>query len=301
MRSESDEKYNNNINDVIKTYKKKGGGMNMIQRFSQTKNIFLVIALGFLFLLVGCSDSSSTKEEAEQSKVAEIKEKGKIVIATGNYFPFEYHDQKLNKLVGYDIDLGERIAEELGVEVEWSEMQFQTLIPSLQNNQADLAIAAMYMTDERKEVVDFAEPYLSTGQVLVKLKGDTSINSVDDLEGKTIGVKSGATSEKTANDLKAQGVDLEIKSYKETIDYLTDLELGRVDAVFNDYLNQLGYFQTKPDSKAEIVGEPIDHAELGIAANKGNDDLLEVVNDVLQEMEESGEKEDLFNKWLPKQ
>ena len=104
-----------------------------------------------------------------------------------------------------------------------------------------------------------------------------------------------------AKDLVAKGVDIEIKSYKETVDYLMDLELGRVDVVFNDYLNQLGYFQSNKDSKLEIVGEPIDHAELGIAANKSNQDLLDVVNEVLKEMEENGEKEALFSKWLPKQ
>lgn len=282
----------------------------MIHQLARMKNGFLFITLGVLIFLAGCSNSptsSSTETEKDnttetsQTKVDEIKEEGKIVIATGNYFPFEYHDQKLNKLVGYDIDLGEKIGEKLGVEVEWSEMQFQTLIPSLQNNQADLVIAAMYITDERKEVVDFADPYLSTGQVLVKQKGDDSINTMDDLNGKTIGVKSGATSEKTANDLKAKGADIEIKSYKETVDYLMDLELGRLDAVFNDYLNQLGYFQSNKESKVEIVGEPIDHAELGVAANKGNDDLLEIVNEVLKEMEQSGEKEALFDKWLPKQ
>ena len=272
----------------------------------------MFMALGLLILLVGCSNSASSTttqsestanetSETTKSKVEAIKEKGKIVIATGNYYPFEYHDQEQNKLVGYDIDLGEKIGEKLGVEVEWTGMQFQTLIPSLQNNQSDLVIAAMYITDERKEVVDFADSYLSTGQVLVKQKGDSSINSMDDLNGKTIGVKSGATSEKIAKDLVAKGVDIEIKSYKETVDYLMDLELGRVDVVFNDYLNQLGYFQSNKDSKLEIVGEPIDHAELGIAANKSNQDLLDVVNEVLKEMEENGEKEALFSKWLPKQ
>lgn len=284
-----------------------------MKRLVTMKSLFLILVLSLSMTLMGCSSTSSSSESQEKdqktekttettSKLEEIKEKGKIVIATGNYYPFEFIDPDTQKLVGYDIDLGEKIGKELGVDVDWKEMQFQALVPSLQNDQADLVIAAMYITDERKKVVEFADPYLGTGMVLVKRKEDTSINSVEDLNGKVVGVKAGATSEKLAQDLKAKGTNIEIKSYKETVDYLKDLELGRVDAAFNDYLNQLGYFQSQPnDSKLEIVGEPLDHSDLGIAANKGNQDLLEVVNKVLADMEASGEKEELFKKWLPEQ
>lgn len=85
------------------------------------------------------------------------KKNGKLVIATGNYYPFEFHDPKTYELVGYDIEVGKKIAEKIGVPVEWKEMQFTALIPTLQNKQADLVIATMYITDERKKVVDISD------------------------------------------------------------------------------------------------------------------------------------------------
>ncbi|NCD07818.1 MAG: transporter substrate-binding domain-containing protein [Negativicutes bacterium] len=144
------------------------------------------------FMVGGCGKSAEpTTKAPSQSRIDEIKKNGKLVLATGNYRPFEYHDEKTNKLVGYDIDLTEAIAKKIGVPLEVKEMQFTSLIPTLQNGQADIVIAAMYITDQRKEVVDFANPYMDTGMVLV-VKGDNNeIKSLKDLDGKVIGVKTG--------------------------------------------------------------------------------------------------------------
>lgn len=248
----------------------------------------------------GASDGSTgaAASPAAGSSLSDIKERGKLVIATGNYYPFEFLDPKTQKLVGYDIDLGHKIAEKLGVEVEWKEMQFTALIPSVQNGQVDMGIAAMYITDERKKAVDMSDVYMKTGMSLVKRSDDDSVHSVEDLAGKAVGVKSGATSEVAAEELKKQGVDLEVKAYKDTTDYLMDLQLGRVDAAFNDYLNQLGYNKQHAEAGLEIVGEPFTEAGLGLAVKKGNTELLEAANEVIKEMEESGEADALYEKWL---
>ncbi len=110
-------------------------------------------ALGLLAILVfvatllsGCGQTPvATSDTAKKtSRIDEIKKAGKLVLATGNYRPFEYHDEKTNKIVGYDIDVAEAIAKKIGVPLEVREMQFTSLIPSVQNGQADLVIAAMY-------------------------------------------------------------------------------------------------------------------------------------------------------------
>lgn len=220
------------------------------------------------------------------------------MIATGNYYPFEFHEPNTNKLVGYDIDLGTKIGEKIGVPVEWKEMQFTALIPTLQNKQADMIIAAMYITDERKKVIDFSNSYMDTGIVLVKKSSNGSIKGPDDLKGKTIGVKAGAASEKVAQELVQKGINVTIKSYKDTTDYLMDLELGRIDAALNDYLNQLGYNKQHPNSSLEIVGDTFGKSSLGIGVNKGDTDLLNLVNEVIQDLEKSGEAKRLFEKWL---
>lgn len=264
--------------------------------------VLILAALLAISLVVGCGKTetapkaSAKSAPAKVSSVDQIKKRGKLVLATGNYRPFEYHDEKTNKTVGYDVDLAEVIAKKIGVPLEVKDMQFTSLIPSLQNDQADIVIAAMYITEQRKQAVDFAKPYMKTGMVIAVNSSNTDIKSPQDLKGKTVGVKGGATSEKVAQDFKAKGIDMTIKSYKETVDYLLDMENGRTDASINDLLNQLEYDKTHPNVK--IVGDPFTKSELGIAVKKGNTDFVELINGVLDEMDKNGESKKLYDKWL---
>ena len=265
----------------------------------------LVLLLGLLLLALaaaGCgsapakSDAKPEAKPAAMSRIDQIKKNGKLILATGNYRPFEYHDEKTNKIIGYDIDVAEAIAKKIGVPLEVTEMQFTGLIPSLQNGQADLVIAAMYITPARKEVVDFADPYMDTGMVVAVRKDDTAIKGPNDLNGKVVGVKTGATSEKVAQDMNEKGAKITIKSYKETVDYLLDLQNGRLDAAINDLLNQLEYNKVNPTVK--IVGDPFTKAQLGIAVKKGDKELVDLVNTVLKELKQNGEAEKMYKKWL---
>ena len=268
-----------------------------------TMKKMMALLLGMLMLslvVAGCGQSQApAKPEAKPaaaSRIDDIKKKGKLILATGNYRPFEYHDEKTNKVIGYDIDVAEAIAKKIGVPLEIQEMQFTGLIPSLQNGQADFVIAAMYITPQRKEVVDFAEPYMDTGMVVVVRKDDSAIKGPNDLNGKVVGVKTGATSEKVAQDMNEKGAKITIKSYKETVDYLLDLQNGRLDAAINDLLNQLEYNKANPTVK--IVGEPFTKAQLGIAVKKGDKEMLDLINTVLKELKTSGEADKLYKKWL---
>lgn len=273
---------------------------------SYTLKSALLLLVALMLVIAGCSKKEETAPAAADDKTTTastsrldaIKEKGKLVIATGDYYPFEYLDPDTKKLVGYDIDLGQKIADKLGVQVEWKEMQFTALIPTMQNGQADMAIAAMYITDERKKAVDMSEIYMKTGMSLVKREGDDSINSLEDLKGKKVGVKAGATSETAAKELVEQGYDIKIVSYKDTTDYLLDLQMGRVDAAINDYLNQLGYNKQHAEAKLAIVGDPFTEAGLGLAVKQGDTELLQLANDVIKELDASGEAKTMYEKWL---
>ncbi|WP_164779724.1 transporter substrate-binding domain-containing protein [Paenibacillus kobensis] len=273
---------------------------------SYTLKSALLLLVATMLVVAGCSKKEETVPTAKDNETATasasrldaIKERGKLVIATGDYYPFEYLDPETKRLVGYDIDLGQKIADKLGVQAEWKEMQFTALIPTLQNGQADMAIAAMYITDERKKAVDMSEIYMKTGMSLVKRDGDESINRLEDLKGKKVGVKAGATSETAAKELVEQGYDIKIVSYKDTTDYLLDLQMGRVDAAINDYLNQLGYNKQHAEAKLVIVGDPFTEAGLGLAVKQGDTELLKLANDVIKELEASGESKTMYAKWL---
>ena len=190
-----------------------------------------------------------------------------------------------------------KIADELGVKLEVKDMAFTSIIPTLQNGQADIVIAAMYITDERKSVVDFADPYMKSGQVICVKKGST-INGKDDLIGKKVGAKLGGTSAACVQKMIDEGKNIELVTYKQNEDMLIDLENGRLDAGVNDLLYQLQYNSTHPN--LTILDGILIDAELGIAVPKGDNELKDIVNKVVQKMKEDGEDTKLYDKWIPK-
>ena len=273
--------------------------------------------LGFwllVFLLSGCTTTANsdlpttstipTTVPTPQSSLALIQARGVLIVGTAITEPFEFHDPDTDKLIGFDIDTAEYIASKLGVKIEWVEMPFANLIPSLQEHKVDMTIAAMYITPEREELVDFAEPYINTGLVMVirpELK--SQVKAVQDLDGLKVGVKIGATGAKLAQDLLAQGIALEIKEYKNTFDSLLDLEVGRVDIVFNDYLNTLVYIKNSHSDLlivANDTGEAtfLSQVGLGIAVHQDDQELLEVINRALMEMRQDGTFDQLYKIWL---
>lgn len=276
------------------------------------KIVIFISMLLCLMVLGGCAKEVKKTEESSSSvsektqveaevveevgRLAEIKESGQLILATGNYRPFEYRDEETNEMVGYDIDLARMFADELGVELIINDMTFTSLIPTLQNGNADLIIAAMYIKPEREEVVDFADSYMDTGVVLVVREETTDIQSVEDLEGKIVGAKLGGTSEKVAQDMLDAGADFTIQTYKENTEVLLDLINKRVDVVINDLLYQLEYNKAQPG--LVIIGEPFTKAELGIAVQEGDAELLDFINEMLDQYQEEGTTEALYEKWI---
>lgn len=269
------------------------------------------------FVLFGCTTSGSSdptgasvlpttaaSTENSQSSLAQIQARGVLSVGTAITEPFEYHDPDTGELIGFDIDTAEYIADKLGVELEWVEMPFANLIPALQDGKVDMIIAAMYIKTEREELVDFSEPYINTGLVMVAHPElQAQVKTAQDLAGLKVGVKIGATGAELAQDLIAGGIALESVEYKVTFDSFLDLEVGRVDVVFNDYLNTLVYIK---DSQSDLkivtndAGEVnfLSQAGLGIAVQQGDRELLEMINAVLMEMRQDGAFDRLRENWL---
>lgn len=249
-------------------------------------------------------DESAAANDSDELTLAKLKEKGVLVVGTAITKPFEFHDPDTNELVGFDVDTAKYIADKLGVKIEFQEMPFASLIPSLETRKVDMTIAAMYIKPEREEVVDFATPYMETGLVMV-VRPDLvdKVKTPEDLAGLKVGVKIGATGDKLAQDLIAQGIDLERKEYKETLESFADAEAGRVDVVLNDYLNTLAYLKDT-GSNMQIVktddGEVnfLSHVGLGIAVHDGDAELLAEINKILEEMHADGTYDALYQKWL---
>ena len=234
------------------------------------------------------AESTDTEDTAavdweNGENIKAIKEKGVITVATGTYVPFEYRDDDDN-IVGFDIDLAQYIADKLGVDMEVTDMEFQSIVPSIQNGEYDFSIAAMYKTDERCEVVDMSKSYCDSGMILA-VKEDSeyadTVKSLADCDGLKVAVKEGATSYNVAQSFLDENPDVsyEIVQYKDTVGCVSDLLAGRVDVVVNDLLNQKILSQEYEGAK--IVCDPFTHAENAIAVQKGKDENTDDTEGVL--------------------
>jgi ABC-type amino acid transport substrate-binding protein len=261
------------------------------------KRRLLCIALIVLLSATG-SFANGTKEEISSTAVERIQKKGVLSVATGTYVPFEYRDPNTDEIVGFDIDFIKLLADKLGVSLRVTDMTFTSIIPTIENGEYDLAIAAMYNTPARREVVLMSDSYMETGMVLVTPKGNPkNITSLADCAGLKVGVKAGATSQVVAEKgMEEAGVKFTIVGYEETIGCISDLVTGRIDVVVNDLLNQLELNKVTPE--VEIVTKPFTSANLAIAIKKGNEDLMAMVNDLIAAYKADGTYEALYEKWL---
>src|SRR5699024_599731 len=179
-------------------------------------------------------------------------------------------------------------------------MKFDGIIPALQADQVDAAVSAIGIREDRLEVVNFSDPYFESGLSLITLK-DSAIESEEDLEGKTIVAKQGTASLELANEL-AEKYNGEVTKLQDDATMYMEVENGNADVVINDYpsiaykINQDG-----EDSPLRIVGDKYPSEDYGIAISKGSEDLVEKINAGLEELKDSGEFDELYNKYFSEQ
>ena len=217
-----------------------------------------------------------------------------LVVATGDYPPFEFKDGK-GKLTGYDIELGQEIARRMGAKIKWVQMDFNKLLPALDAGQDDLVIAAVHATEERRQRYAMSRNYVNSGLVMVVKKRNKKINSLSQLKGCRVAVKERATGEKYARENAVQ-LGFEFKSFSTTDQSFAALERGEVDAVFNDYLSSRFFVKQNPEYKIPIV--PFTPCGMAVAAAKGRKSLIIQVNQILDELDHSGFLKQLYQKWL---
>lgn len=243
--------------------------------------ISLVLLMIVLYVLSGCGTHIQF-QDSSKTVLEKIKARGHVVAAVSVYPPFVYFDESSQQFSGRDIVLAKVIAARIGVPLVIKEVQFTSLIPVVQNGQADFAIGALYITEARKALINFSRPYLETGIVVVSRKELARNTENFSLNGKVIGVKAGGTSAKVAADLRNTHRNLIIKSYRDSEDALQDLESGQIDAVLNDLVNQLEYNKLHPN--LVIVGDRLTIDALGVAVAKDNEEFLQVINSVITDL-----------------
>jgi polar amino acid transport system substrate-binding protein len=217
----------------------------------------------------------------------------KITVATDATFkPFEYTDDKGN-MVGFDIDLMNEIAKKAGLEIEWVNIPFESLLSGLATCQYDMAIAAISILPERQKEMLFSDPYMDAGLIVVVQKSNTTIMSKDDLKGLKVAAQLGTTGEAEAK--KIEGVVY--KPY-DTYDLaFLDLANGQIDAVIADNPVALGFVAANAD-KLKTTGPVFNSEQYGIAMCKTKTDLQTKINTALKDLTAAGVITELAKKDL---
>jgi polar amino acid transport system substrate-binding protein len=219
---------------------------------------------------------------------------GVIQVATDATFPpFEIVDETTKELTGFDVELMNAIAANLGMTVEWVNTPFDSVIAGVSTCQYDVAIAAITITDERKNEMLFSEPYINAGQIVVVGIGNDEVKGVADLSGKTVAAQLGTTGE-----IEAQKIPNVVYKPYDTYDLaFLDLVNGQVDAVIADYPTALGFIG-KNEGKLKTVGEVFTEESYGIAVCKNKPDMLDKINAGLKAVKDAGKIKELETKWL---
>ena len=240
------------------------------------KKIISALALCASLFAAGCSKSNTLK------------------MGTNAAFPpFEFVEG--DKVVGFDATMGELIARDFGKELEIQDMAFDSLIAALQAGSIDFIAAGMTATDERRQSVDFSEPYFSSKQVIIVQAGNDSVKTVSDLDGKVIGCQSGTTGEIYINDELTKA---KAKGFKSGIDASLDLINGAIDAIILDELPSREIVKNNADT-LKIVDDDFCTDVYAIAVKKGNTELLDSINKTISTMKANGNYDKLLDAFMP--
>ncbi|WP_394121033.1 transporter substrate-binding domain-containing protein [Planococcus donghaensis] len=265
------------------------------------KTALSAIILLFIFgLLAACGSEDATetatvdaKEENTGGVLERMEESKELNVAfEGTYPPFNFIDDN-DEFQGFDVDISNEIAERMGVKANFIATKWDGLIGGLKADKFDIIIGQMTVTEERKKSVDFTDPYVISGSVLITREETNDITKLEDIKGKNVGVGGGTTFEEVANSVDGA----EVKLYKAVGDYIQDLTNKRLDVIINDQL-LISYNIKEQSLPIKISSDILNKDEIGMAVNKGNEDFIEQVNAALSEMKEDGTYDEIYKKWF---
>ncbi len=247
----------------------------------------LVVAALTLLVVAGFA-AASGQEETDGVRT--------ITVGTdATWPPMEFVNED-KELVGYDIDLMNAIADAAGFEVEFQNTAWDGIFAGLGTGEYDAVISSVTITEDRQQTMDFSEPYINAGQVLIVQQSTTGVETLEDLVGERVGAQIGTTGA-----FEVGNVDgVELSTYDELGLAIEDLANGRIAGVVADTPIAADYvLQNDEYSDAlKIVGEPFTEEFYGIAVEKGNDEVLALINEGLAKVKEEGIPAQLEDKWL---
>ena len=279
--------------------------------------LIITLTVVMLFTLAGCGKAEANTEttvettlatqttetvatetmatETVASKLQKIKDKGTLVLGTSaDYPPFEFHLEVDGKdtIVGFDIDIAQKIADSIGVKLEILDMKFDGLLPALTAGKIDLIVSGMTPTDERKQSVDFSIVYYEARQTMLVLSKDAAdLNTIEAFDGKTLGVQKATIQEELA---KTVFTNSKAKAIDKIPNLILELKTGKVDGLI--IAEPVGKQYANANDDLALNG--IDLGSEGgsaVAVQKDSGDFLDAINAAIQDMLDSGEMDQVIS------
>ena len=237
------------------------------------------------FALIGCSKQASESAASGSASAAPAA----LVLTVGTdaaYAPFESQNEK-GQIVGFDIDVVDAIAKRAGLEVKFVNTPWEGIFNALNQGDRDLLVSSITITDERKQTMDFTDPYFDANQ-LIAVPADSKVNRFEDLKALKVGVQNGTTGDEAVSKLQGKN-SANIKRFESTPLALKELEAGGVDAVVADNGVVINYVANNTGTKFKTVSDAAFAPEhYGIAVRKGNTALLAKLNKGLADIKADG-------------
>ena len=250
--------------------------------------------------LSACGSEEEPAEEpgaaATDGGAPEVELVNEGVLTTCTHLPYEpFQFNQDGEVVGFDVDIVDEIAADLGVEQEIVDISFEVIQSgeALNAGQCDLAAAGMTINEVREQNLDFSDPYFDATQALITQAG-SGIESFEDLSGQQLGVQTGTTGQQYAEENAPDDVELVV--FDDLALLLQAVKSGRIPAAINDNTVLYDYVADNPD--LEVTAEFDTGEQYGIGVRTGNEALLEQVNATLERIQEDGTYDELYEEWF---
>ena len=256
----------------------------------------LATAASVVALALTAAGCATGEDKTTTDSGVEVVTDGKLTVCTHlPYEPFQYNEG--GEVTGFDVELMDLVAEDLDLEQEIVNTPFETIETgqAMATGKCDIAAAGMTITEARDEVIDFSDPYFNATQALLTKKG-AGYDSLEALEGKTLGVQIGTTGQQYAEENAGEGVELKV--FEDLALLLEAVKSGSVDAGINDNTVLIGYAEENPDTEMTAEFDTGEQYGFGVAQGE-NAELLDAVNEAFAEAHEDGTYEELFTKYFP--
>jgi ABC-type amino acid transport substrate-binding protein len=233
--------------------------------------------------------------DAQQSALPEIKKRGKLVVGVKTDFPPFGSVDAAGKNIGFDVDVSYELAKALFGDpnkIELVSVTSGNRIPYLQSGKIDIIVATVTVTDERRKVVEFSEPYFLSGELILVPKAST-VNDVKDLNGKKVAIIQGAITDQDLAELAPQATRLK---YGKVTEAMLAVKAGHADGFVQDDILILKLVKDNPDMR--VAGKPFMPRPYGIAVRKGDTEFIQWVNTQLKRMQSDGTYERIWKRHL---